>query len=68
MSCLSDLNYKCKNKPVGGQADIVPSTFLCVSVPCKLGCQCTLQQIEAWAAYQGLEPDQALHLSQRFAP
>lgn len=67
MSCLSDPNYKCKNKAAGGQADIVTSPCLCVSVPCKLGFQRTLQPIETWAAHQGVEPDQALHRSQRFA-
>lgn len=64
---MNDLNDQCRNKPVAGQADIVTSTSLCVSVPCKLGFQRSLQPIETWAAHQGVEPDQALHLSQRFA-
>lgn len=38
----------------------------CVSVPRKPGFQRTLQPVKARAADESLEPDKAVHLSQRF--
>lgn len=68
ISCLNDLSCKGTSKPLGGQADILTPLRvcpLCVSVPRKPGFQCTLQPAKARAADESLEPDKAVHLSQR---